>query len=171
MTRNEEARRTLWFELAAELLRSFGELRLAVVGSSMVPSIFSGDKLTIRRAQANEIQTGHVVVYFRDGRLIVHRVIRTKRSSAGLRWITRGDASTREDSAVEETELLGRVTLIERNGRRWRPPHPSMFRQLLQWAVRHSLNIRRLALWWHSLRGRLGRRVFPVAVFDARGCS
>ena len=36
-------------ELAAEVLRSSGELRLRVTGSSMLPAVWPGDELTIRR--------------------------------------------------------------------------------------------------------------------------
>jgi len=39
-------------ELAAEVLRSTGTLTLQVTGWSMLPSMFSGDMLTIQRPDA-----------------------------------------------------------------------------------------------------------------------
>ena len=36
-------------DLAAEVLRQFGEVRLKVTGASMLPSVWPGDVLTVRR--------------------------------------------------------------------------------------------------------------------------
>ncbi len=60
------------------------------------------------------------MVFAREGRLVVHRV---KSKSGNFReplLATRGDRSRRDDPVVAGSELLGRVTQIERGGRRAR---------------------------------------------------
>jgi hypothetical protein len=167
MATSDEARHAIQLKLAAEVLRSFGELRLAALGSSMVPSIFPGDQLLIRRLSASEIQRDDIVLCTRGDRFIVHRVVGKVRDRATAGWITRGDGLTEDDPVVSECDLLGRVTLIERNGRQWFPLPPSRFAQFLRWAVGHSSIFLRLVLSWHSLQGRFGWRELSAAAFDS----
>ena len=108
--------------LAEEVVRAFGEVRLRVFGISMVPAIFPGDVVSVRRASVEEISVGEVVLYSRGGRLFVHRVVdRTSAATADcskeLRLITRGDRMRHDDSPVAPSELLGRVVSIERDRR------------------------------------------------------
>jgi signal peptidase I len=165
-----DSRHAVRADLALEILRSFGKLRLAVAGSSMVPSIFCGDVLTVDRVNSKQIQTGHVVLYARGGRLFAHRVIRMDWTSGGVRWITRGDSLAREDLPVEESELLGRVTAVERNARQWSPVEVSGFARALQWAIRRSSQFLSLVLRWHSLCTRLTRKKSLAAVLSLSEC-
>ncbi|MGA2737708.1 MAG: S24/S26 family peptidase [Bryobacteraceae bacterium] len=103
----------LKFDLATEVLASFGEARLPVTGSSMFPCMQPGDLLEIRRP-AGPIQTGDVVVFDRHGRLVVHRVV----GQTGDLLITRGDRLRYPDAPVPAAAILGCVTAIERRGRR-----------------------------------------------------
>lgn len=102
-------------ELAAEVLRSWGKLRLRVNGRSMLPSIRPGDMLLIEAVNYDEVGNGEVVLFLREKRLFAHRAV--GRNPADLRIITRGDAMHREDPPLNEDELLGRVTLIWRGGK------------------------------------------------------
>jgi signal peptidase I len=104
-------------ELAATLVRSVGRLRLAVVGSSMLPAIQPRDLLLVRRCGTQAARVGDVVLYTRDERLFAHRVI----SSDGSRLITRGDALDAPDAPIGSDELLGRVERVVRRGRVYRP--------------------------------------------------
>jgi len=109
--------------LAEEVVRAFGEVRLRVFGISMVPAIFPGDVVSVRRASIEEISVGEAVLYSRSGRLFVHRVVDRTSAATGdrsgeLRLITRGDRMRRDDFPVAPSELLGRVVAIERAGRR-----------------------------------------------------
>jgi hypothetical protein len=61
--------------LFREVLRSFGEARLAVTGASMLPSIWPGDILEVRRQSAAEICPGQLVLFARGGGLVAHRVV------------------------------------------------------------------------------------------------
>jgi signal peptidase I len=104
--------------LAEEVIRTFGEVRLRVYGTSMVPSILPGDFISVRRAGIPDISAGEIVLFFRDARFFVHRVVRRISLSGGeSSLITRGDRLLYDDPAVSADQLLGRVVLIERNNR------------------------------------------------------
>ena len=104
-------------ELAAEVLRSFGTLRFAGTGWSMLPSVWPSDTLVVERAEAGKIRVGEIVLVGRGGRLCAHRVTGIVETTAGRKWITQGDGMSIPDVPVEKTELLGRVTYLIRAGR------------------------------------------------------
>jgi signal peptidase I len=104
-------------DLAIDVLRSLGEARLAVSGSSMLPSLWPGDILEIHRVAAADISKGDIVVFAREDHLIVHRVLRMTRVGEHLTISTRGDRSARVDAPISDTELLGRVQSIKRGDR------------------------------------------------------
>jgi signal peptidase I len=114
-------------DLAAEVLRSSGNLRLRVTGSSMLPSVWPGDTLLIERVQANAICGGDLVLFGRDRRLFVHRVVSVGIADAAIdatidgnidaTILTRGDAMPQPDPPVPGRDLLGRVSYIVRAGR------------------------------------------------------
>src|ERR1700681_2170915 len=98
--------------LAGEVVRTFGEVRLRVFGTSMVPSILPGDLISVQRAGLSEISPGEIVLYSREGRLFAHRVVACAGSHDDPRLITRGDRLSHNDPPVSSSELLGRVTSI-----------------------------------------------------------
>lgn len=102
-------------ELASEVLRSSGTLRLQVTGWSMLPAVWPGDLLVIQRATSSEVSEGDIVLFGRDGRLFAHRVLAKNLEDSAM--LTRGDAMAALDPVVRENELLGRVSSIARNGR------------------------------------------------------
>ena len=109
--------------LAEEVVRTFGEVRLRVFGTSMVPSIIPGDLVLVRSAGLQEIFPGEVVLYMRSGRFFVHRVVERiliagEDSLGESHLITRGDRLRRTDAPVSSAELLGRVVSIERDSRK-----------------------------------------------------
>ena len=94
----------VWAELAIEVLRNFGKLRMRAFGSSMVPAVFPGDILTIRRASANDLRKGDIVLCTRGGTFVIHRLIGTAQQNDGPGWITRGDALNPHDPPVAPAE-------------------------------------------------------------------
>lgn len=105
-------------ELAAEVLRFCGTLRLPVVGTSMLPAIWPGDTLFIENAPTTGVSEGDIVLFGRNGRLFAHRVVQ---KLAELRLLTCGDTTPRPDPVVDPQELLGIVSLIVRNGKHMAP--------------------------------------------------
>jgi signal peptidase I len=99
--------------LATEMVTTLGHLSLRVSGTSMVPAILPGDLISIEPASVAEVAPGEIVVFAREGRLVVHRVVsRNDGGAPGL--ITRGDRTKRDDAVVSSMELIGRVTRIDR---------------------------------------------------------
>jgi signal peptidase len=103
-------------ELATEVLRSYGTLKLQVTGSSMLPSVFPGDILIVERAQAASTREGDIVLVGREGRLFAHRLM-GKQGGRPSNILTRGDSMATADAPVDEEQLLGRVSFIVRNGK------------------------------------------------------
>lgn len=108
---------TLKCELAAEVLRSSGALRLQVSGTSMLPAIWPGDTLLIERMEGHAVSEGDIVLFRRGRRLVVHRVTGRIETCAESRIVTRGDATPAPDLPVAKADLLGRVSFISRNGK------------------------------------------------------
>ena len=63
------------FHLFVETLLRFGEGKLAVTGASMLPAVWPGDVLEVRRQEAAGVRPGDVVLFRREGRLVAHRVV------------------------------------------------------------------------------------------------
>ena len=139
-------------ELAREVLRSSGVLRLQVTGWSMLPTVWPGDDLVIERVDSNRISTGDIVLFGRDTRLFVHRVIsKVDNLDGGLGVITRGDGMSIPDGPVASSEVLGRVSLIRRSGK-YVTPATSMglFKSALAAIVQRSVLASRILVRLHS---------------------
>lgn len=104
-----------------ETVRSFGAVRLRVLGTSMTPSVLPGDLVSVQRTTLDEISAGEIVLFSRDERLFVHRVVSFAKDERGTRLTTRGDRLSDCDPPVRAPEFLGRVISIERGTRRFRP--------------------------------------------------
>jgi Peptidase S24-like len=143
-------------DLAAEVLRRFGEVRFVARGSSMIPSIFPGDFLTVRSQVIEDTRHGQIVLCLREGRFWAHRVMRKWREGSRFVFATRGDALSHEDPSLDESQVLGRVTSIVRYGK---PVDfariNSLWTRILRCGVRNSNALTKTLLRRHSLRLRL----------------
>jgi signal peptidase I len=120
-------------DLAAEIVRQFGEVRLKVTGTSMLPSVWPGDILTVQRRRSNDIQTGEVVLCYRNQGFVAHRLVDRR----GAQFITRGDSMPQPDPPFSEDEILGPVIGILRKGRAINPS-PNWWYCAASWILRHS---------------------------------
>jgi signal peptidase I len=137
-------------ELAGEVLRSFGNLRFKATGCSMLPSVWPGDTLVIKRISPGRVRVGDVMLVGRDDRLCAHRVISVAEGGGSSRWITQGDANPAPDQPVSEDELLGRVNYLIRAGKLLPvPAQPSMIDQLIAKIVRRSKTAARAFVYLH----------------------
>jgi signal peptidase I len=102
-------------------IRASGSACFRVLGASMFPWIRSGDFVFVRRSALESASVGEVILYERNQRLFVHRVIRRLADESAGRGtsllITKGDALDGKDTPVLEAEFLGRVTRIHRGQR------------------------------------------------------
>ena len=152
--------------LAVEVLRRFGEARLRVTGSSMLPAVWPGDLVAVRRQGMGEIRRGHVVLFVRDGRFFAHRVVGKIRRQDRTLLVTRGDRLKENDPPVSPAELLGRVTGVIR-GSRCLVPRITVWRRIGSWLLCRSELGTRLALrlgsrsrfTWGGLMRRVYRRL------------
>jgi len=140
-------------QLAAEVLRSRGAIRLQAQGSSMIPTIWPGEILSIESRSYGEVDAGDVVLIMRDGRCFAHRLIEKRAMPGEMVFITRGDALPKNDPPAAETEFLGKVVGI-RLGHRLVIPARRMSApaRAVAWAAGrcdpcHNL-VLRLHSWW-----------------------
>ena len=142
--------------LASEILQEFGKLNLRVHGNSMVPAIFPGEIVTVRRTPGGEVRCGDIILYARGDRFFVHRVIRRTETFAEIGWITRGDALSDDDAPVSERELLGAVTSIQRGGKQVPLPRTrALSKRVAAWCARRSCVALAICLRWRRFRNRL----------------
>jgi hypothetical protein len=102
-------------QLVVDTLRTFGRIRLQVSGSSMLPAVWPGDILSVCHSEIAHVNLNDIVLSERQGRLCAHRVVDKIGGTDSACLITRGDQLSVNDPPVFAHELLGRVTLIQRN--------------------------------------------------------
>lgn len=142
-------------ELAADVLRSSGKLRLQVTGWSMLPSVLPGDTLMIERATREQVSGGDIVLFHREGRLFAHRVVANVdgRQQNCRQIVTQGDAMASPDPAVTASELLGKINFIVRKGKLIEPGRRLDFSQrAVAMLVRHSSSAARLIVGIYGMR-------------------
>jgi signal peptidase I len=140
-------------ELAGEVLRASGKLRLQVNGWSMLPAILPGDTLLVERADAEAVSEGDIVLYGRQRRLFAHRVISAARDREDRGLVTRGDAMPQPDAPVSHRELLGRVAGVVRRGKMLAPrPNLRMVDRVVAALVRRSTIAARVVVRAHNFR-------------------
>ncbi len=118
-------------ELTTEVIRQFGEVRLKVTGSSMLPSIWPGDVIAVRRKPSNQLHPGRILLCYRDQKFVAHRFL----GQRDERFFTRGDSLSCDDSPFRDVEILGEVYSIHRNGR----------------------GVAMSTAWWHPMASRIVR--------------
>jgi len=139
--------------LASETLRSSGSLRLQVTGWSMLPAVMPGEVLIVERVEPKNVSAGDVVLFERDHRLFAHRVIALDHSDGGM--ITKGDAMLRPDRPVSESELLGKVSFLIRNGKMLQPNRrPGAVHRAIAAVVGRSRAAARIVVGVYRLLGR-----------------
>lgn len=133
--------------LAAEALRSWGVLKLRATGVSMLPTLWPGDLLTVQALRLEETEPGEIVLYMRQDRFFIHRVIRRSLTQDQVCLVTRGDCKSEDDPPVGRSELLGKITKVQRAGSGFLPARKlSPFRRLLACMFCHWGLFRRVGL-------------------------
>jgi hypothetical protein len=146
-------------DLAAEVLRGHGTVYLKAWGTSMLPSVWPGDLLTIQSAVHDEVFPGDIVLVLRNRRFFVHRLVERQRGKDCTSWITKGDAMPQNDPPAAACEMLGRVAGIRRANHSFIPSRRlSRLHSAMAWTLRRSDRFRNLTLRIHaaSLGGSAG---------------
>ena len=106
-----------FLSLSHEILSKGHGVRFQALGSSMFPSIRSGNVIQLARVEIAGLQPGDVIAFHRSETLVVHRLVRKDLVAGRTTLVTRGDSWPRKDlEPVAPEAVLGRVTAIE-----WRP--------------------------------------------------
>jgi signal peptidase len=144
--------------LAAEMLRGHGTVCLELRGTSMLPSLWPGDLLTIQSAAHCEAVSGDIVLVMRDNRFFVHRLIERQQDQDRILWITRGDSVPQNDPPVSANELLGLVVGIRRGRHNLVPGRQvSLLQSVLAWMLCRWDHFRGLTLRIHAARLQAGQ--------------
>jgi len=98
--------------LAAEVLEQNGTVRVRVSGQSMLPTLWPGDTLTIQSKGLGDAEPGELVLFDRDGRFFIHRLI--SKSASNDFFVTRGDCMVQNDPEVPAENFLGTVVRVVR---------------------------------------------------------
>ncbi len=104
-------------EIAAALKRR-RHISLRLQGASMLPWVRPGDIARIQKVSIDAIRCGDVVLFRRENRLFVHRVIEKGSALDADAFRAKGDAHPRCDGVIKQEELLGRVVRLYRRERR-----------------------------------------------------
>ena len=79
-----------------------------VVSSSMEPVLKIGDKVTATPVNIEELRAGQVVVYLRNTKYIVHRIVKIE----GFVAVTAGDNVRKYDAPISVFDIVGVVKNI-----------------------------------------------------------
>lgn len=89
-----------------------------VVGFSMVPTLYNGDILIIKKQCV--YKQGDILVYTYGNHIVVHRFLNFK----GNRYLCKGDNSFRLEEILYN-QILGKVIIVKRKNEIFRPPQIS----------------------------------------------
>ena len=99
-------------ELIVDLLSRGHAVQFQVHGDSMYPVIRENDTLHVEPVR--RFSRGDVVLVLAERGLTAHRVLARR----GTTLILRGDNAPAADDPIEESQVLGRVTYVLRDGKR-----------------------------------------------------
>lgn len=157
---------TIGCGLAAEVLRSSGQLRFRATGASMLPSVWPGDILLVHKDDPRNARPGDVILFARGGRLFAHRVVEVRSPKSDVRcpesriprtepqvsspefpieFVTRGDSLDANDPPVSSQEFLGRIVAVERDTAHHAPLQSSASR-VISWVLSRSEFVTRVTL-------------------------
>ena len=84
----------------------------------MYPLFRKGDSIFIEPIDIKQISVGDIIVCQRGKRMVAHRLMKKYIDNGRMMLLTKGDTFPEFDEAVYSENLLGKVTVIERRGRR-----------------------------------------------------
>lgn len=139
-------------DFLAELLRRRYAIALKARGTSMLPSLWPGDVLTIQSIANGGAAAGDIVLILRDNRFFVHRLVGLRMVEGRLQWITRGDGMPHDDPPAADCELLGSVINVCRGNRNLVPRRQiSSPQSAMAWMLCRSGRFRSLVLRIHAI--------------------
>jgi signal peptidase I len=101
--------------LFEDILNTGLDLRVRATGKSMVPFLKGEEVVTLKKVSPSSLHIGDLI-FFRDryGSLILHRIIRKRKSGDKAYLETKGDALIAFDEPVLADDVLGKVCGVEK---------------------------------------------------------
>jgi hypothetical protein len=100
--------------LVADVLARFGRVQIRALGTSMTPTIQSGDILDVEACADRQLSIGDIVLVGGSAGLRAHRIVDARWHDQRTIFVTRGDAHWRMDAIDSSREVLGRVVAVSR---------------------------------------------------------
>ena len=83
-----------------------------VISGSMKPTMDVGDMAIVLDVSTDSIQPGDTIQFWRDGGMVIHRVVEASGKGDGRLFVTKGDANREPDAApVYPSQVRGKVVL------------------------------------------------------------
>ncbi len=99
-------------ELASEVLGQGGDFCFGVRGTSMLPFVRGGARLTVEGVDPRVLRVGDIIVYRVGNRLLAHRIVRVERSGPHPSVHARGDFFSGRPEEVLPEQILGLVVQV-----------------------------------------------------------
>ena len=96
---------TVWPIIEELLLEYRRDVQVHMLGTSMYPALFAGDKVTLSPLASNKLEDGDIVLVKTQNRYLIHRYFASEAR-------TKGDNLEGWDPRPEH--FLGRVTVVEK---------------------------------------------------------
>jgi hypothetical protein len=89
---------------------------IPVEGTSMMPLLRQGDRVSVSWIQPDALRRGDIIAYWNTSRIVVHRLLRIARTTAGMALLECGDRGG-PGRWIDTDQLLGRVESVQKKGR------------------------------------------------------
>lgn len=87
-----------------------GPIKLSAKGGSMEPTIYHGEKVIVEQKSIDNISINDIVLFVKNNRFIIHRIIYREEISEQISFLTRGDACDElDDWVLFQDEIIGVV--------------------------------------------------------------
>ncbi len=134
---------TTFSELSILILETGRTLRFTARGVSMEPFVRDGDHLSVTAVAPILIRPGDIVLCTSDpGHTVVHRVVSRKGKPGNLQFLVQGDRSPAPDGWIDEEQVFGKLTALDRGHRHLKMDQPVMqiLNKLALWRLRLNLD-------------------------------
>jgi len=81
----------------------------------MAPLIRPGDRVLVSKVVAEQVYAGDIIVFRRDDELIVHRVLKKRRTARGICFGEKGDTGG-VYRVIGARSVVGKVTMVKKGG-------------------------------------------------------
>lgn len=120
------------------LLREGRTVSISPRGYSMYPLLIPGrDRVTIVPLSGRKLKKGDIALFRRKGsKLVLHRIVRIKRDRTGERlFYFCGDNQKEIEGPVQEEDICGVVTFIEKKNLKFSVRNPLYFLSVFVWMI------------------------------------